>query len=248
MKQPKNWLLGIIISAIIVFFINWALGNIFTSKNEMIYKLDPEILKILEENKKTDIFIVIEGKETKVKPNSDGEIKIKVPEEDDGKTAELKVINEEGRELKNKDITLEKPAPTISGFPTVFNTSDKFKFEFTDIQRHSNNQVEIFFKTTNLDNEDRNLTILAGKSICYTDSGTQHGIRKYCINDRCTRRYGSGKIRSEASNLMPSNIHLNSSLLIQNMDKDATMIKRLIIGYSGGKKFELKDIKLPLAQ
>lgn len=246
MKQPKNWLIGVILAAIIGFFVNWTLGTIVPSKSEMTYKLTPELLKIIEKNKNTNVFIVIEGKETKVKPNSDGEIKIKISKENDGKKAELKVTNEEGKELKKKKIILQSP---VEGFPVTITTPDDFRFEFTDIEWKDNKDLKITFNTTNLGNKDRELKFNVGRSIGYTDVGTDNRVRSFCFNKKCTTYYKyGGQFIGDVRKKMPKDIFINCSLNIRGIDENTTMIQRLVIGYNKNKNFELTKISLPPIQ
>jgi len=155
MKEPKNWLLVLIVGAIITFAVTRIGGCLFPDNNVMTVKLDTETIKLLKENQKSELKIFIEGKETKVsKPNSDGEIKIKVSEDNDGKKAELKVVDKEGKDLKTKDIVLDRPKPPAKGFPITITTPDNFKFEFTDIE-WKDNEIKMNFKTTNLGDKDR---------------------------------------------------------------------------------------------
>jgi len=243
MREPKNWLVGVILVAIIGFMVNQVGGCLFSS-NEMTVKLDPETIKLLKENQKSELKIVIEGKETTVsKPNSDGEVKIKVSEDNDGKKAELKVVDKEGKALKKKEVTLKKPVEkkpdkAVKSFADREVITDNFKFDFTDIKRNGN-EVKMFYKVTNLHEADRQLAMTCWASIFYTDVGTQHGSNVCCIADRCNTHI--------AKNSMPPDIYLNGNITIPNVAQNATMIKRGIFEYNG-KRFEQKNIKLPAAK
>lgn len=237
MKEPKNWLLGVIIIAIVGYVVP-RIGDIVSGKdNTMTHKLDNEIVELIKDNKKTEVFIIIEGKKTEVKPNSDGEIEIKVSEEDDGKTAELKVVDEKGNELKKKDIVLLQPKPILSGFPLTHTTKENYKIEFIEIKRDANN-ITIHYNVTNLDKEFRELVIAHWGSMFYTDVATQHEAIHYCIAEKCSRNH-----RRAPSNRMPPNIALAGKAIVP-MDKAATKI--LLANFKcGNEVFDLENIPLP---
>jgi len=116
MKEPKNFLLGAIIVACIGFLVNKVGGSLSPTENAMTVKLDSETIRLLQDNQKHELIIVMEEKEFKVKPNPEGKIKIKVIDEDNIQ-AQLKVVDEEGEEIKNEQIIIAKNNPKYSNKP-----------------------------------------------------------------------------------------------------------------------------------
>lgn len=216
---------------------------------EMTVSLDTETINSLKENQKREPIVVTKDKETKTKVNSGDKVKTEASKEDDGKTAQLKVVDEEGRELKKREIVINNPKPVVEGFPITITTPDDFKFEFTDIEWKDNKDLKITFKTTNLGNKDRELKLNVGRSIGYTDVGTDNRVRSFCFNKKCTTYYKyNGQFIGDVRKKMPKDIFINCSLNIRDIDNNARMIQRLVVGYNKNKKFELTKIPLPPIQ
>lgn len=246
MNKPKIWIVGVIIIAIVGYVVPRIGDTLFPKENKMTLSLDEETIKLLKQNQKSEVKVIIEGKEIDAKLTSDDKVEIKVSEEDDGKTAELQVVDEEGKELKKKDIVLNKPEPPKPKKQNKANekfagrevtTPDNFKFKFTKIERVPAH-VAMYFSITNLSDDYRDIKLLAHSSILYTDLENQHTFGGYCITSNCGRK---------PVNTMPPNIPLKGNTAIA-VDKNATKIPLAkFVYYAGGRyqHFELKDIDIP---
>lgn len=112
------------------------------------------------------------------------------------------------------------------------NTIDNFKFEIKEIKRLQE-QIDIYFIVTNLDDEDRALKFIPHSNIFYDDKGDKIAQNsKACISKSCNSngyRIDGHAWRHPGNvvgNLMPSGIPMNAMVSVRGVAKDATKFVR----------------------
>ncbi|MCB0646585.1 MAG: OmpA family protein [Saprospiraceae bacterium] len=109
---------------------------------------------------------------------------------------------------------------------------NNFKFEIVNIIK-GGDVFKLEYKVTNLASVDRNLCISGESSAFYDDLGNFYTLNNYCLLKQCNHSPGykspspsflRGEFygRSPSCSLIPSNLPINASITIKNIDNAAT--------------------------
>lgn len=251
MSESKNWLwkafIGAIIATLVSIYLPKALGE-----SVVKYQLETDRNEPLVEN---NIYIEIDGEKKKLKPDSDGVVKIKFNEENEGEEVNLKVIDKDGKEQYSQNIKLEEQedkqpkkliVPTKK-FVREVKTTDNYKFSFHSLRREGG-CVIMHLTITNLSDEERLLEFNSQRSTIYTnnnytnDTSGNRQKASACILNNCTR--GGWSINDPKQRFRPEQT-LNANIAFWGIPREATEIIEGRFCYNGNSFVEVNNIELP---
>lgn len=248
MKKPKNWIIVAVLTAIIGVAVN-KLGDKILPSSATTINIQLVDGITAQPKKSGKVIILIDDKEFEENANKSGNVKIKIPEEYKEKTGKLKIIDEDGNEQYSEDILINDETDKKNIEVDVFDFNEfipskksskaydalvnNFKFDFQELKREGE-RVTIFYKVTNMDEEDRKLAFIPHLNVFFDDQGNEINHNSMaCISGRCNSsgfrvdQSVWGKRTNLTSNMMPAGIPLNAKFVVRGVSKKATKFTRI---------------------
>ncbi len=269
MKKPKNWIIVAMLTAIIGFAVNKLGDKIFPSSATTI---NIQLVDgITAQPKRTGkVIIIIDGKEFEESANKDGNVKFKIPEEYKEKSGKLKVVDKQGNEQYSEDILINDETNEKNIEVDVFDVEEfipknhknkaydalvnNFKFDFQELKREGE-RITMFYKVTNMEEEDRKLTFIPFLNVFFDDQGNQIKQNSMaCIAKRCNSSGFKRDLsawdekRNPVSNSMPAGIPLNVKFVVRGVSKKATKFTRIDFDVrinDNKQEMQLTNVELP---